>query len=411
AERDRWDFALDAVLGTGARGEPEGLAAAAVEALRDLDERGTPVIAVDLPTGLDADTGAIARRAVRADLTVTFGAPKRGHFLYPGRAFAGALEIVDIGLVASDGDPRGFPFTLAEPGEIARQLPQRDPRAHKGSVGRVLIAGGSPGLTGAVTLAARAATRTGAGYVQCAVPAGLNDILEVKLTEEMTIPVAQSANRTLAPAAADSILAHARNVDALVVGSGISRDPGAAELARRLVTESPCPVVLDADGLNAFAGAADRLRAIVEAGHAPPVLTPHLGEMSRLTGAPAAEIEARRLDACREWAMRWGCVLVLKGAPTVTSGPDGRSSVNPSGNPGMATAGMGDVLTGVIAALVARGLAPYDAARAAVYVHGLAGDRCAATIGPVGFGSSDALDALPRVLAELARIRDEALEG
>ena len=142
ATRDQWDFALDAVLGTGARGEPEGLAAAAVQALRELDERGTCIVAVDLPTGVDADTGAIARRAVRADLTVTFGAPKRGHFLYPGRAFAGALEIVDLGLVAADGDPAGFPFTLATEEEIAALLPQRDPRAHKGSVGRVLIAGG-----------------------------------------------------------------------------------------------------------------------------------------------------------------------------------------------------------------------------------------------------------------------------
>ena len=179
------------MLGTGARGEPEGLAAAAVQALRELDERGTAVVAVDLPTGVNADTGAIARRAVRADLTVTFGSPKRGHFLYPGRAFCGALEIVDIGLVADDRDPAGFPFTLATAEEIARLLPQRDPRAHKGSVGRVLVAGGSPGLTGAVALAARAATRAGAGYVQCAVPAGLNDILEVKLTEEMTLPMPQ----------------------------------------------------------------------------------------------------------------------------------------------------------------------------------------------------------------------------
>ncbi len=408
ATRDQWDFALDAVLGTGARGEPEGLAAAAVQALRELDERGTQVVAVDLPTGVSADTGAIARRAVRADLTVTFGSPKRGHFLYPGRAFAGALDVVDIGLVDRDDDPRGFPFSLATPEEIAERLPSRDPRAHKGSVGRVLVAGGSPGLTGAVTLAARAATRTGAGYVQCAVPAGLNDVLEVKLTEEMTIPLPQRETRTLAPEAAEPILALAARVDVLVVGSGISREAGAAELARRLVAESPCPVVLDADGLNAFAGQAERLAA--GAGRAPRVLTPHLGEMSRLTGLEPADLEARRLDVCREWALRWGSVLVLKGAPTVTAGPDGRATVNPSGNPGMATAGMGDVLTGVVAALLAQGLAPYDAARAAVYVHGRAGDRCARDLGPIGFGAGDAVEALPAVLGELMRARDERRE-
>ena len=406
ASRDRWDFALDAVLGTGAHGEPGGLAAAAVQALRELDERGTRVVAVDLPTGVGADTGTIARRAVRADLTVTFGAPKRGHFLYPGRAFAGALEIVDIGLIAGDDDPAGFPFTLATDEEIALLLPQRDPRAHKGTVGRVLIVGGAPGLTGAVTLAARAATRSGAGYVQCAVPEGLGDILEVKLTEEMTIPLPQDDGCTLAARALPELLARAAGVDVLVVGSGLSRAAGAAELARRLVGETPCPQVIDADGLNALAGCTDLLGR----GAAPRVLTPHLGEMSRLTGVVPAELEARRLDASREWAMRWGCTLVLKGAPTVTAGPDGRVTVNPTGNPGMATAGMGDVLTGVVAALLAQGLAPYDAARAAVYVHGLAGDDCARRIGPVGFGASDEVEALPPVFATLLRLRGETLE-
>jgi NAD(P)H-hydrate epimerase len=416
ATRDQWDFALDAVLGTGARGEPEGLAAAAVQALRELDERGTCIVAVDLPTGVNADTGAIARRAVRADLTVTFGAPKRGHFLYPGRAFAGVLEIVDLGLVADDGDPAGFPFTLATDEEIALLLPQRDPRAHKGSVGRVLIAGGAPGLTGAVVLAARAATRSGAGYVQCAVPKGLHDILEVKLTEEMTLPMPQGAGRTLSPAAARAILARAAAVDALVVGSGLSRDAGAAELARRLVAGSPCPVLLDADGLNAFEQHAGLLSAR-RAPYSPTapqgqarVLTPHLGEMSRLTGIAPAELEARRMDACREWAMKWGCVLVLKGAPTVIAAPDGRATVNPTGNPGMATAGMGDVLTGIVAALLAQGLAPYDAARAAVYAHGRGGEHCARAMGPVGFGAGDVIEALPGVFAALFRLRDGTIE-
>jgi ADP-dependent NAD(P)H-hydrate dehydratase / NAD(P)H-hydrate epimerase len=416
ATRDQWDFALDAVLGTGARGGPAGLAAAAVQALRELDERGTSIVAVDLPTGVNADSGAIARRAVRADLTVTFGAPKRGHFLYPGRAFAGALEIVDLGLVDDDGDPSGFPFTLATREEIASLLPQRDPRAHKGSVGRVLIAGGSPGLTGAVALAARAATRSGAGYVQCAVPEGLNDILEVKLTEETTLPMPQGRGRTLAPAAAGAILARAAAVDALVVGSGLSREAGAAELARRLVAASPCPVLLDADGLNAFELHAGLLSATPDPASmaAPPgqprVLTPHLGEMSRLTGVAANELEARRLDVCREWAMKWGCVLVLKGAPSVVADADGRASVNPTGNPGMATAGMGDALTGIAAALLAQGLAPYDAARAAVYAHGLAADHCARAMGPVGFGAGDVIAALPGVFATLLRLRDGVLE-
>src|SRR5436190_5117314 len=180
---DAWDFAVDALLGTGARGAPEGVMAAGVQALRELDERGTRVVAIDLPTGADADTGAIARRAVRADLTVTFGMPKRGHLLYPARAFVGVLQVVDIGI-----DPRAIAasdlkVTVPDAAEMAALVPTRDPRAHKTSAGRVLVVGGSIGLTGAVALAARAALRTGAGYVQAAVPASLNDVLEVKLTE------------------------------------------------------------------------------------------------------------------------------------------------------------------------------------------------------------------------------------
>jgi NAD(P)H-hydrate epimerase len=241
----------------------------------------------------------------------------------------------------------------------------------------------------------------------------------VKLTEEMTLSMPQGAGRTLSPAAARAILSRAAAVDVLVVGSGLSRDAGAAELARRLVAESPCPVILDADGLNAFEQHAGLLSA-ARAPYSPNapqgkarvarVLTPHLGEMSRLTGVAPAELETRRMDACREWAMKWGCVLVLKGAPTVIAGPDGRATVNPTGNPGMAAAGMGDVLSGIVAALLAQGLAPYDAARAAVFAHGLAGDHCARAMGPVGFGASDVAEALPGVFAALLRLRDGMLE-
>jgi NAD(P)H-hydrate epimerase len=405
AARDAWDYALDAVLGTGARGTPEGLAAAAVETLRALDDAGTRIVAVDLPTGVDADTGAIARRAARADLTVTFGAPKRGHYLYPGRAFAGAVEVVDIGLVPTAPDAARHPFELATPGAMADLVPVRDPRAHKGAVGRVLLVGGSVGLTGAVALAAQAATRSGAGYVQACVPSSVNDILEVKLTEEMTIPCPETGQRAFALDALDAILGRAQDADAVALGSGLSRHPEAAELARRLVAACAKPMVIDADGINAFEGSAAALRN----GGAPRVITPHLGEAARLTGVDAADLEARRLDAAREWAITLGVVLVLKGVPTVTAAPDGHATVNPTGNPGMATAGMGDVLTGVIASLLAQGLVPYDAARLGAYVHGMAGDRAAAEIGPVGLAAGDLLRTLPAAMRELERLRDERL--
>ena len=404
--RDRWDFGLDALLGTGARGVPEGPVAAAVQVLRELDEAGTQVVAVDVPTGVNADTGEIARRAVRADLTVTFGAPKRGHYLYPGRAFVGTLEVADIGLVMPEpGSPR-HRVELATPEMMAALVPRRDPRAHKGSAGRVLVVGGSPGLTGAVTLAAHAATRSGAGYVQAAIPASLNDVLEVKLTEEMTLPSPETGQRTLSSAALALLLASAAKVHVVALGSGMSRDPDAAELARRLTAEVTCPLVIDADGLNAFEGKTDELVR----GAAPRVLTPHLGEMARLSGRPAAELESRRIDAAREWAQTWNSVLLLKGAPTVTAAPDGRATVNPNGNPGMATAGMGDVLTGTIAALIAQGLDPYDAARLGAFVHGLAGDLAAQYQGQHGLSAGDALGALPRALLRLVQLRDEGLE-
>jgi NAD(P)H-hydrate epimerase len=399
--RDEWDFALDALLGTGARGVPEALAAEGVNALRDLDDAGTMVVAVDLPTGVQADTGAIARRAVRADLTVTFGYPKRGHFLYPGRAFVGRLEVIDIGLAPDAVQSSALPVTLATPSLSAGLLPARDPRAHKNSVGRVLVVGGSVGLTGAVTLASRAALRAGAGYVQAAVPSSLNDVLEVKLTEEMTLPMPETAERTLAMAALEPVLARAGHADVIALGCGLSRHRDAAELARRLALECDRPMVIDADGLNAFEGRAD---AIAQAA-APRILTPHLGEMERLTGVPASDLEMRRIDVAREWAQRWRAVVVLKGAPTVTADPDGRATVNPTGNPGLATAGTGDVLTGTVAALLAQGLAPFDSARLGVFVHGLAGDLAAGDKGQAGLVAGDVVDRLPSALLELARLR------
>jgi ADP-dependent NAD(P)H-hydrate dehydratase / NAD(P)H-hydrate epimerase len=407
AARDQWDCALDALLGTGARGAPEGIVAAGVQALRRLDDGGTRVVAVDLPTGVNADTGEIARRAVRADLTVTFGEPKRGHFLYPGRAFAGALEVVDIGLARDALDLAATPVHLATAGAMAALLPARDPRAHKTSVGRVLMVGGSVGLTGALALAARAATRAGAGYVQAALPSSVNDVLAVKLTEQMTIPLPETAERTLSMAALEPLLARVASADAVGLGSGLSRHREAAELARRVAAESERPLVLDADGLNAFQGHTDAIAR----GRAERVLTPHLGEMERLTGIEPAALEARRIDAAREWAQRWRCVLVLKGAPTVTAAADGGATVNPTGNPGLATAGTGDVLTGVIAALLAQGLRPYDAARLGVYVHGMAGDIAAGEKGQQGMNASDVLESLPSALLALARLRAESFEA
>jgi NAD(P)H-hydrate epimerase len=404
--RDGWDFALDALLGTGSRGEPEGLMAAGVEQLRLLDERGTRVVAVDLPTGVSSDSGAIARRAVRADLTVTFGATKIGHVLYPGAAFAGTLEVVDIGLAAPPAGDPAYQVELAGAEVLSGLLGERDPRAYKGSAGRVLVIGGSPGLTGAVALAARAATRAGAGYVQLLVPSGIESVLAIQCIEQMTIAAPETEAHALSRAALTLAREREEAVDAVVLGSGLSRQAEALELARMLAGTLERPTVLDADALFALAGHGAELAAELAAAPAPRVLTPHLGEMARLTGMSAEAIEADRIALARRFAREWGVVLVLKGAPTVTAAPDGRATVNASGNPGMATAGAGDVLAGVTAALLAAGLSAYDAARLGAYVHGLAGDLAARDIGPIGLAAGDIGERLPAALRELARRRD-----
>ena len=358
------------------------------------------MIALDLPTGLDADTGRpLAGGFVqRADLTVAFAHLKPAHVLYPGRALCGTIEVVDIGV---EPMPSSNAMTLATEAVIASLLPRRKPTAHKGEAGRVLAVGGSAGLTGAIVLASMSALRAGAGYVTAAVPESVNDAIESAMIEAMTWPLPEAPERSLGVSAAPMIVARAREVQALALGPGLSRAPESAELARRIVAESPAPVVLDADGLNAFAGKAELL--VQARRRSPLVMTPHLGELARLTGMTASQLEEGRLDVARRFAKEWGAVLVMKGAPTVVASPEGEATVNPTGNPGMATIGMGDVLTGVISAFLAQGLAPYDAARAGVYVHGLAADLAHARVGTLGLVAGDVTAALPQALDRLSR--------
>src|SRR6185436_14799842 len=400
SERDQWDHVIDALLGTGARGEPRGLVAAACRQANALRARGARVLAVDLPTGVSSDDGRASADAVHADRTVTFAHPKRGHYLWPGRALRGELEVVDIG--ALPPQRAGItPATLATPRELARLVPARDARAHKGSVGSALVIGGAPGMTGAVVLAARAAARSGAGYVRAAVPMSLQDTVAAQLVGPMVFGFGEDVGRSLTSSALPALLEESARADAVALGGGLSRDPYAAALARELATRLPKPLVLDADALWALSPAEDRLVPALRLAPAPRVLTPHLGEMSRLTGRDAGDLEARRIDAARGWAQRWGAVVVMKGAPTVVAAPDGRASVNPTGTPALATAGTGDVLAGVLVALLAQGLAPFDAARLAVWVHGRAGELAGEEMGVPGTIASDVVEKLPRALSAL----------
>ncbi|HEV7751882.1 MAG TPA: NAD(P)H-hydrate dehydratase [Baekduia sp.] len=377
---------VDALLGTGFHGEPRPEAARAIRAMNDA---GAPVVAADVPSGVDAATGVVAGDAVRATVTGTFHAAMPGLWILPGKAHAGEVVVIDIGV------PEGGPATSCL-GLIGRGIletyPRRGQDSTKFASGHVLVAGGSRGLTGAVCLSSLAAMRAGAGYVTACVPDSLNDIFEIKLTEAMTAPLPDDGGAHTEAGAPEVIERARTRGGTLVVGPGLGRSDGAAAFARRLVAEAPVAVVLDADGLNAHAG---RLESLQDR-PAPAVLTPHAGELARLLEVESGVVNARRLEHAREAARRAGAIVLLKGDDTIVAEPEGRVGVSRGGSPGLATAGTGDVLSGVLAAFLARGMAPFEAACAAVFLHAEAGRHAATHLnGPDGVIASDVIDELP----------------
>jgi len=386
------DLVVDAILGTGISGEVKGAARRGIEAIGRLPQHR--VVAVDVPSGIDSDTGQVLGAAVRACKTVTLGLPKVGLFCYPGAAYAGEVIVDPIGLPASlleDNNIRTHLTTLADCRAV---LPPRKPDAHKGDCGRVLVVAGSAGMSGAAALCGLGALRAGAGLVTVATPASINTILEVKLTEVMTAPLPETDDQTMAPAAEPILMDMSEKADVLVIGPGVSQAPPAQHVVRSLVQGVQKPIVVDADGLNALA----QDLAVVAQRRAPTILTPHPGELSRLVGASSADIQKDRLTAARAFARQVGAVVVLKGAGTVIADPDGTAYVNPTGNQGMASGGTGDVLAGLIGGLMAQGAEAFPAAVAAVYIHGLAGDL-AAERNARALIAGDLLDKVPDALA------------
>lgn len=390
---------VDALFGTGLVRPLEGAARSSVRrmngARRDRPDAVT-IASVDLPSGLSADTGQVLGVAVEADVTVTLGLPKRGLALEPGRSLAGAVTVARIG-IADSAPELTLDAALWTRAGAAQQLPPRPRHGHKGTFGHALLVAGSEGKTGAAALCAEGAARAGAGLVTLACPAGLNDILEVKCTEAMTAPVPDTPARDFAPEAEDAVLALARDRDAVGLGPGVGGGRQTVALVRSLVERLPRPLALDADGVTAFAGEPERLRAR----RAPTVLTPHPGEAATLLGTKAAEVNADRVGAAREIARRSGAVALLKGAATVCADPDGRVLVTPTGGPLLATGGTGDVLLGLVTGLLAQGLEPLRAAGLAAWVHGAAADRLAARRGDAGVLAHELLSAVPETLAAL----------
>ncbi|PIU53395.1 MAG: bifunctional ADP-dependent NAD(P)H-hydrate dehydratase/NAD(P)H-hydrate epimerase [Deltaproteobacteria bacterium CG07_land_8_20_14_0_80_60_11] len=394
---------VDALLGTGLNSPVKGLMAALIERINHLRPQ---VLAVDIPTGLSADTGEVLGVALKAQVTVTYGWPKLGQVLPPGRDYVGRLWQVDIGIPPNFAQEA--PVSLAEAREMRALLPPRPFGSHKGTFGHLLVLAGAIGKTGAAALAAEAALRAGAGLVTLGVPASLNDILEAKLTEAMTLPLPEAAGaRALGVAALKPIVEFLDEKFTVALGPGIGTHPETRELVGRLGRDLACPMVIDADGINNLAGVTAGLKNAA----GPRILTPHPGEMARLVGLSTPAVQARRLDLARETAARLGVTLVLKGAQTVVAAPDGRASLNSTGNPALASGGAGDVLTGLIGGFLAQGLAPWDAARLGVYLHGLAADFFVSRHGPRGMIAGDLLAVWPQMLTEFSQGTIPPAEG
>jgi NAD(P)H-hydrate epimerase len=384
---------VDALFGTGLNAPIEGLAAAVVEGI---NASAAPVLAVDIASGLSADTGVPLGTAVRATVTATFALPKLGQLVYPGVDHTGLLAVVDIGIppeALAVVNPRA---ALLEAEEVGALLPPRRRDANKGTFGHVLVIAASRGKTGAALLAAEGAGRAGAGLTTVAVPATLQPALEARVLEAMTAALPDTGDGTAAAGDERALAELLAGRAAVVCGPGLGQAGPTRALVAEVVRRTTAPLVLDADGLNNVAGT-----TLLSERAGPTVLTPHPGEMARLVGSDVPAVQRDRIGAARALARSSGAVVVLKGAHTIVAAPDGGVAISPTGNPGMATGGTGDVLAGVLGALLAQGLAPFDAAALGVFVHGAAADAVAARQGEVGLLARDILAELPATIARL----------
>ncbi len=389
---DETALIVDAIFGTGFSGQ---IGSPFDEIIVRINNHPAPVVAIDSPSGLDAATGEVSAPTVQADLTVTFGLPKYGQMIYPGKSFRGSLVIADIGFPYRAISDENIYLNVLMDDEAAMLLPRRAPDSHKGDLGKLLVLAGSEGYTGAAALTAEAGLRSGTGLTILGCPTGLNDILEVKLTEVITKPLPDvRKRRCFALRGLGEIREMTKWADAVAVGPGIGTYHETRDLICRLLDKLDKPAVFDADALTILAKNLDCLRAH----SAPLVISPHPGEMSRLTGKSIEIIQENRINIALEFASDYNLVCILKGAPSVIAAPSGQAWINLNGNDGMATAGSGDVLTGLIGGFLAQGLMDIDAAILACYVHGRAGDMARDDLGARGMIAGDILSAVPEAL-------------
>ncbi|MDD2852897.1 MAG: NAD(P)H-hydrate dehydratase [Desulfuromonadaceae bacterium] len=396
----RADVIVDALFGTGLNNDITGLYREAVFLIR---ESGRPIVSVDIPSGIHGTTGQVMGEAVAANITVTFAAAKLGHILYPGAEYTGRLVVSDIGIPCSllEAAPG---CDVVDSAAIGSLIHRRDRMAHKGHFGHCLIIAGSTGKTGAAALSAQSAVRAGSGLVTVAAAESIHGILEVKTTEAMTVPLPDCAVGYLSGAALSSIVRVLTGMDSVAVGPGLGGHSETYALIRTLVETISSPLVIDADGLNGVAG---DVSVLLRKKSKQTVLTPHPGEMSRLIGVTIADIEADRITVARDFAHKYSVFLVLKGARTVIASPSGAVAINSSGNPGMASGGMGDVLTGIIASLLGQGYDAWDACRLGVFLHGYAADLVAEDKGEIGISATDVSEKIPYAYKRLITMKGE----
>ena len=389
---EKFDLLIDGIFGTGLDAEVRGYYREVIDHLNTLQR---PIVAIDIPSGLDANTGKPFGTAIRAALTVTFGLPKVGHLISPGPDYVGTLKVIDIGIPRRLVEEEKIQTYLLESEEIRRFLSApRRPDTHKGDYGHLLVISGSVGKTGAAAMACEAALRIGAGLVTLAIPKSLNAIMEMKLTEVMTEPLPETPKQSLSLRAFNSILRLCENKRAVVIGPGLGTFKETQSLILKLVKTLDLPVVLDADGLTALA----TQPKILPTANRSLILTPHPGEMARLIQSTSKEVQEDRVGISRNFSQSRQVHLILKGHRTLITTPRGEVFINPTGNPGMASGGTGDVLTGMIGGLICQGFEILPSLQIAVYLHGLAGDEVASERGEKSLVATDMIEKIPALL-------------
>ncbi len=396
---------IDALFGIGLRGDLENFEEKVIDIV---NENSKYIISVDIPSGVNGDNGSICKTAIKADKTITFALPKCGNIIFPGAEYNGEVVLVDIGIPYKLIEKMDLRHNIITRELIEANLPRRRRNAHKGNFGKANIIAGSQGMTGAAILTCKSALRSGLGLLRLYIGESLNFIIKASVPEAITIPLHEMRKGVIGINHIEKILEGTSQADVLTIGPGCGNTAELGEIVKRVLEQVEIPIVLDADGLNVLSKNIDWLRSK----KAELVITPHLGEMSRLTGLSIEEINKNPITVARNFAMEWQLITVLKGASTIVAAPNGQVFININGNPGMATAGSGDVLTGIITGLIAQGIKPLEASITGVYIHGLTGDRVAEGKGEYGLVAGDIVEELPYTIKEImSKRREEKYES